>query len=596
MGLFEAIGREIRFGRGLVRTLARVNGIKPTSSNLICDDFERAVARYKTRTAIWFEGQALSYGELDDLANRFAHWAQAQHLVRGDCVALFMPNRIEYLAVWMGLAKVGVVTALINNNLTGPALAHCLNLSGARHIIADSETVQAYSEVKDTLSKKTVQWQMEGGAQPHSDLARVLKTCSPLRPDRKAMREGIKAKDLALYIYTSGTTGMPKAAKISHARVQYYMRGLAGSTGAKASDRIYVALPLYHATGGLCAMGAALLNGGCVVLRRRFSLTQFWDEVRAERCTMFVYIGELCRYLVNQDPVPGERGHKLRMAFGNGLRPDVWDKMIQRFSIPEILEFYGSTEGNVSMFNWDGKPGAVGRVPAYLGDRFNFKLVQFDVETEQPVRGPDGRCILCKPGEVGECIGEIGSDARTEFVGYADKAASAKKVLTDVVKAGDRWFRTGDLMRIDADGYFYFVDRIGETFRWKGENVSTTEVAQQIAGYQGIEEAIVYGVPVPGADGRAGMASLVVDAAFDLAGLGAYLEARLPSFAQPIFIRIQPQIETTGTFKYRKIDLVKDGFDPAKIDQPLYFKEPGKGYVPLTPEVFAKIEARGFKL
>ena len=216
-------------------------------------------------------------------------------------------------------------------------------------------------------------------------------------------------------------------------------------------------------------MGAALLNGGCVILRRRFSLSQFWDEVRSERCTMFVYIGELCRYLVNQDPVPGERGHKLRMAFGNGLRPDVWDKMIARFAIPEILEFYGSTEGNVSMFNWDGKPGAVGRVPTYLGDRFNFKLVQFDVETEQPVRGSDGRCILCKPGEVGECIGEIGSDARTEFVGYADKAASAKKVLTDVVKPGDRWFRTGDLMRIDADGYFYFVDRIGETFRWKGE-------------------------------------------------------------------------------------------------------------------------------
>ena len=596
MGLVQNILRELRFGQGMVRTWSRITGIGPDSPNLICDDFERAVNRYRNRQAMTFEGQALTYGELDDLANRFAHWAQAQHLVRGDCVALFMPNRMEYLAIWMGLAKVGVVTALINNNLTGPALAHCLNLSGARHVIADSETIVAYLEVEDSLTKKTIQWQMEGSARGHTDLVRILKTCSSLRPDRKALREGLKAKDLALYIFTSGTTGMPKAAKISHARVQFYMRGFAGATGARASDRVYVTLPLYHATGGLCATGATLLNGGCVVLRRRFSLSQFWDEVRSERCTMFVYIGELCRYLVNQDPVPGERGHNLRMAFGNGLRPDVWDKMTQRFAIPEILEFYGSTEGNVSMFNFDGKAGAIGRVPAYLESRFNFKLVQFDVETEQPVRGPDGRCIPCRPGEVGECIGEISKDARTEFSGYADKAASAQKILTDVMAAGDRWFRTGDLMRVDHEGYFYFVDRIGETFRWKGENVSTTEVAQQIAGFSGVHEAIVYGVPVPGSDGRAGMTSLVVGEEFDLDGLTGYLESRLPSFAQPLFIRLQPQMEITGTFKYRKIDLVQQGFDPAVIDQPLFFKQPGAGYVPLTPDVFAKIGAGAFKL
>ena len=298
--------------------------------------------------------------------------------------------------------------------------------------------------------------------------------------------------------------GLPKAARNTHVRAQLYMRGFAGSTGARASDRIYVALPLYHATGGLCALGAALLNGGSVFLRRKFSATHFWGEAIDESCTMFVYIGELCRYLVNQPPSENETRHKIRMAFGNGLRPDIWPVMKQRFAIPEILEFYGSTEGNVSMFNFDGREGAIGRVPKSLRKRFNIRLVQFDVESEAAVRGANGLCREAGPGQIGECIGEIGGEARNEYSGYVDKAASEKKVLHDVFEKGDAWFATGDLMKTDADGYFYFVDRIGDTFRWKGENVSTGEVAERLTACPGVKEAnIVYGVVVPGAEGRA---------------------------------------------------------------------------------------------
>jgi fatty-acyl-CoA synthase len=406
-------------------------------------------------------------------------------------VALLMPNRLEYFAAWYGLSKVGVVTALINNQLAGYPLAHCLNLSGAAHCIVDAETSPVFEAVRPLLERPMQQWLLGTAHGDQRDLGQALKSCSQLPPDR-AVREGMTARDTVLLIYTSGTTGLPKAARITHLRAQLYMRGFAGATGATAKDRVYIALPLYHATGGLCGVGAALLNGGSVVLRRRFSASAFWPEVVAEGCTMFVYIGELCRYLANQPESEDEARHKVRLAFGNGLTPDVWAVMRRRFRIPAILEFYGSTEGNVSMFNFDGREGAVGRVPKWLRKRFNVRLVQYDFDTGEPVRGAGGLCVEAGVGQVGECVGEIGGDdARAEYAGYVDKEASAKKVLRNVFAQGDSWFATGDLMRQDADGYFYFVDRIGDTFRWKGENVSTTEVAERLQAAPGVKEASV---------------------------------------------------------------------------------------------------------
>jgi fatty-acyl-CoA synthase len=499
-----------------------------------------------------------------------------------------MPNRLEYFAIWYGLSKIGVVTALINNNLAGLPLAHCLNISGANHVIVDAETSPVFEATRTLVDRTLQQWILGPAHGDQRDLVQALKSCSQLPPDR-VVREDMKAHDTALLIFTSGTTGMPKAARVTHVRAQLYMRGFAGSTGAKPSDRIYVTLPLYHATGGLCALGAAFLNGGSVVLRKKFSAHHFWSDVIAEGCTMFVYIGELCRYLVNLPPDDDETRHKIRLAFGNGLRPDVWSAMKRRFRIPEILEFYGSTEGNVSMFNFDGQEGAIGRAPKYLRKRFNVRLVQFDVETEEPIRGTNGLCIEAGPGQVGECIGQIGHDARSEYTGYVDKAASEKKVLRDVFEKGDAWFATGDLMKGDADGYFYFVDRIGDTFRWKGENVSTNEVAERLQAAPGVQEANVYGVAVEGADGRAGMAGLVVDPEFDIKAFGDHVAHELPSYAQPLFVRVLPALDTTGTFKVRKVDLVADGFDPAKIKGPLFFHDPKRGYVKVTKAVYDKI-------
>ena len=595
MRLKARLERDWRFMRGLNRTLKRVKTIAPASPNLICDDIQAAVETWRDRPALTFEGKTLTYGEMDAVANRFAHWAKGMNIRRGQVVALFLPNRLEYFPIWYGLSKIGVVTALINNQLSGLPLAHCLNISGAAHVLVDGETSPVFEQAKTLLDRPMQQWVLGQAHGDQRDLVQALKSCSQLPPDR-SVRDGMTAKDTALYIYTSGTTGLPKAARITHVRAQLYMRAFAGATGATAKDRIYVTLPLYHATGGLCGLGAALLNGGSAVLKKKFSASHFWSDVVAEGCTMFVYIGELCRYLVNHPEGEAEHGHKIRMAFGNGLRGDVWAEMKTRFRIPEILEFYGSTEGNVSLFNFDGKMGAIGRAPKWLRNKFSVRLVQFDVETEEPVRGMNGLCIECGPGQVGECIGQIGGDARTAYTGYVDKAASEKKILHDVFERGDAWFRTGDLMRMDADGYFYFVDRIGDTFRWKGENVSTNEVAERLAAVPGVIEANVYGVTVEGADGRAGMAGLVVESGFDIKQFGEQVARDLPPYAQPVFVRILPAIETTGTFKHRKMDLVADGFDPGKIKGVIFWRDPVKGYIKLTKPGFEKLSAGGMKL
>lgn len=593
------LGQEFRFLNGLGRTLWSIRKIHPDSNDLVCDDFEAAVDRFENNTALVFEDEQYTYRQLDALANRFAAWADANSIQRGQTVAVLLPNRAEYIPAWMGLTKVGVTAALINSNLSGAALAHGLSISGAAHVVTDKDTLAAIETVRPSFAPQLTYWVIDADRDIARDRRRLdLSTPTRVwtRPPR-ARRAGLKAKDIALYIYTSGTTGMPKAAKVTHMRAQLYMRGFAGATQATPRDRIYCVLPLYHATGGLCAVGAALLNGAAIVLRRKFSVTHFWDDIADNDCTIVVYIGELLRYLVNQGTHPKERAHRLRLAFGNGLRSDVWEEFQERFDVRRILEFYGSTEGNVSMFNFDGRPGAIGRVPQYLKNNFAVKLVRFDVESEQPIRGKDGLCVLCDVDEPGEAVGRIGSSARHDYSGYVDKTASDQKILRSVIDHGDAWFRTGDLMRQDEDGYFYFVDRIGDTFRWKGENVSTTEVAEVISRYPGVTEVLVYGVKIERLDGRACMAAITIGQELNLSDLRDYLARELPAYARPIFLRIQRAIETTATFKYRKVDLVRDGFDPAKAGQMLFFANPETlSYERITPELYAHLQRGELRL
>jgi fatty-acyl-CoA synthase len=372
----------------------------------------------------------------------------------------------------------------------------------------------------------------------------------------------------------------------------------AGLIDVQPADRMYDCLPMYHSVGGVVATGATLVGGGAVVLRERFSASGFWKDVVAERCTLFQYIGELCRYLLGNPPQEEESRHALRLACGNGLRAEVWREFQQRFRIPQILEYYAATEGNFSLYNCEGRPGAIGRIPPFLAHRVPVALVKYDVETAAPARDASGRCVRCAPQEAGEALGQIVSaNGATRFEGYTDDAASAKKILRDVFAPGDAWYRTGDLMRRDEQGFFYFVDRVGDTFRWKGENVSTTEVAAVIAACPGVTDAAVYGVSVAGTEGRAAMAALVAGPDFDLGELRRALVARLPDYARPLFIRIVSAIELTGTFKLQKQELARAGYDPAGMSDELYIDDAAQGaYVRLDEALHQRLQAGKLRL
>jgi len=596
MGLLDGIEREATWLGGVGRTLIRMRHVKPDKNITIVDIVEPIARKKPDNIAMLYLDRTITYREMDEAANRVAHWALSLHIKRGDVVALFMENRPEYIIAWYGLIKIGAIVAWINTNLRGQALAHSITIAKARHVMLGSELADAYAEARPLMDNPPIAWSTGGKVPGTEDLDAALAEASIASID-KAARDGLLCRDTALYIYTSGTTGLPKAANFSHMRMLFMMYGFAGGLDAQESDRMYDALPLYHSTGGICALGPAFTTGGSLVIRRKFSVTEFWNDIYRYKPTAFQYIGELCRYLLNAPVGPHETDHTIRVITGNGLRPEIWPAFQKRFAIPKIIEFYGATEGNVSMLNYNGKVGAVGRLPWYFRNIIKTRIVRFDVEHEMPVRGPDGFCYECNAGEVGEAIGEITDEPGRNFEGYTKASETEKKILRDVFKKGDAWFRTGDLMKQDEEGFFYFVDRIGDTFRWKGENVSTNEVSEALSVLPGIKEANVYGVSVPGTDGRAGMAALVVSPEFDITKLAAQLAPNLPAYARPIFLRIRPEMEITGTFKLRKVELVKEGFDPDTISDPLYIlHNSNPEYVPLTAQVYADIVAGKMKL
>lgn len=590
---FSGLRRDLDFLGCAYRILKLTGSISPDSAQLAADDFEDSVDKYSENVAFRFEGELTTYAEFDARANQVAHWALAEGLKVGDVVALFMENRPDYVAVWVGLAKVGVITALVNHNLEGEALGHCINIAKARYVITGAAQDAAMESAQHLLDGAPSVWTLGGSF--GNDLLTDLVNLPTARPSREH-REALLGKDIGLYIYTSGTTGLPKAARITNARLQIMMRTFIAPCNTTQTDRVYNTLPLYHSTGGVCAVGQALMSGGSVILRRKFSASAFWDDVVEYSATSIVYIGELCRYLLNQPVHPKERAHQIRTGFGNGLRPEIWNEFRERFNIPELCEFYAATEGNVNLLSFDGTVGAVGRIPKWLEWKFDHvAFVKFDVETEKPVRGDDGFVVKADVNEVGEVLGRIG-EKQDRFEGYNDNEATEKKILRDVFEPGDKWFRTGDLMRKDAQGYVYFVDRTGDTFRWKGENVSTNEVSQAFSPVDGVSTANVYGVTIPGTDGKAGMAAITLKGAVDFENLYDALSATLPSYAIPLFVRVQEEAETTGTFKYRKVELVKEGFDPDQVNDPIWMYHPDeRKYVPLSQAYYEKLLSGSFR-
>lgn len=553
----------------------------------VVDDWAR---RQPDRVALVTDDATLDYDGLSRRINRYARWALSVGVAKGDTVGLIMPNGIDYVAAWLGISRVGGVVALTNTKLVGQSLAHCLDVAKPSHIIVTHELSETLESATPHLKTDAKVW-THGDARGERaiDVALAVLDDVPLSPEE---RGGVTIDDRALLIYTSGTTGLPKAASISHRRILNWGFWFAGLTGATPQDRLYDCLPLFHSVGGIVAPCSMLAAGGSVVIAEKFSASNFWPDIARHDCTLFQYIGELCRYLLKAPPSEYENRHRLRLVCGNGLRGDIWEDFQSRFAIPRILEFYAATEGNFSLFNVEGQPGAIGRIPPLLAHRFPAGLVKLDPDSGAPLRNDEGFCIACARGEAGEAIGRIGKadEGGGRFEGYTDAGETEKKILRDVFAKGDAWFRTGDLMRLDDKGFFHFVDRIGDTFRWKGENVATSEVNDAVRDFTGVVDATTYGVTIPGTDGRAGMSAIVVNEGFDIEALPAHLAQRLPVYARPVFIRISRELDATETFKQKKGELAREGFDPGAIEDPMFMLEPKSGaYVALDFGAFAQI-------
>ncbi|WGD53714.1 long-chain-acyl-CoA synthetase [Bradyrhizobium sp. CB1650] len=577
-----------------IELTARIEALPGRLFADVVDDWARS---QPDRAALVIEDASLDYAGLSRRINRYARWARSVGVSKGDTVGLIMPNGIDYVAAWLGISRVGGVVALINTKLVGPSLAHCIDVAKPSHIIIAHDLTESLDGAAPHLKTRAKIW-THGDARSERaiDVALAALDDSSLSQEERGV---VTIDDRALLIYTSGTTGLPKAASISHRRILNWGFWFAGLAGATPEDRLYDCLPLFHSVGGIVAPCSMLAAGGSVVIAEKFSASNFWHDIVRHDCTLFQYIGELCRYLLKAPPSEYENSHRLRLVCGNGLHGDIWDDFQARFAIPRILEFYAATEGNFSLFNVEGQPGAIGRIPPLLAHRFPASLVKLDPDSGIPLRDEEGFCVACARGEAGEAIGRIGTadEGGGRFEGYTDAGETEKKILREVFAKGDAWFRTGDLMRIDDKGFFHFVDRIGDTFRWKGENVATSEVNDAVRDFTGVVDATTYGVSIPGTDGRAGMSAIVVNEGFDLASLPAHLAQRLPAYARPVFIRISRELDATETFKQKKGDLARAGFDPGKICDPLYMADPKSGgYVALDSKTYAGITDGAIRL
>ena len=572
--------------------------IKPADLYTLADRLEAQAQRFPDQPFLIYGTDVYSYAQVDAQANRMAHVFYDKGLRPGDVCAIAMENRPQFFFCWFGLVKLGAVVAFINTQVNGKPLVHALQTTDAKAVVVGEECLD---NLLATEGLPDVPWWLiEDPENPHD---RVLPACvdqsfseqiaqAAPTPFPREVRAAITAESTTLLIFTSGTTGLPKAARYSHMRWMSSGDVMEVTMGATAQDVFYCCLPLYHGAAATSVTSTALRVGASIVVRRKFSVREFWQDVRRNHITVFQYIGEICRYLLNQPVVAGEREHSLRYMLGAGLTAESWQRWLERFGPIQVFEGWGATEANANLINVDNYVGSCGRVPDW--SRTNLRLVRYDVESDTHPRDEHGFYQLCKPGEVGEAMGFIVDHPQIgggRFEGYTSAAASESKIRRNVFQAGDAYWSSGDLLRYDDDGYFYFVDRIGDTFRWKSENVSTLEVAGTLSDLPGLELINVYGVQVPEHEGRAGMAAILMQPGqtFDPQAFYDLTEARLPRYAAPMFVRVSATADMTSTFKLRKVDLQRQGYAPGLFADPLFVRDDStRTYQPYSLQVLAR--------
>lgn len=598
MALLSTLRETLSLLPALVKTNKSL-GLPGTHQSCLGLEVERRAHRLADNSAMVFEGRELTWGEFNRLANRYAHALRRQGVKKGRVVSVMMENRPEFLALIVGLNKLGAVAALLNTNLTGKPLAHCIDVAKSHKVVVGHECSHAVEPLCGASALEPGRdflWlaDLEGESAP--DWAMDLTALASKAPvENPSSTEQNTFADPAFYIYTSGTTGLPKAAIMSNRR---FMLGAQTSAivGLKCHrfDRLYLCLPLYHATGLMLGFGAACISGASVFLRRRFSASNFLREVREHDVTCFIYIGELCRYLLHQREQSDDWNTSLTKALGNGLRPDVWMEFKKRFGISRVIEFYGASESNIAFMNVFNKDCTVGTTSMEVA------LVRYSVDDDEIIRNASGLCEAVSKGEPGLLLGKI--TEKTAFEGYTDAQATESKILRNVFKEGDAWFNTGDMLKTVPVGFalgkahYQFVDRVGDTFRWKSENVSTNEVGELLNAHPQFAMCNVYGVEVPGADGRAGMAAVALhesETTLDISRFSQYVVDNLPRYAQPVFVRLLPKMDTTGTFKLVKTDLRKEAYDLSVVSDPVYVLKPGAKEYELLDRDFAEQIKRG---
>lgn len=539
------------------------------------------IKKYPNEKAFLFKDEVLTWKQASDKIDCYSGVIRSLGLNKGDSFALLMDNRIEYLLLILAAVKSGTIAALLNTTVKGEGLKHVLNVANAKAIFIGASHLEKFNS---SLTEEERQNLIVVGIDDQEQVPSDIQNFTNLEKDSIACDEVTTSfKEACMYMYTSGTTGLPKAALITNeraVRMTYFGQFL--GFNFKQSDILYNTLPLYHATGLLYCWAASLRAGNAIVIKEKFSASDFWSDIQKYEATIFPYVGELCRYLLNSKEVPEEKGHKIRRISGNGLRPDIWEKFQERFQIPEIREIYGATEGVTGFINRAGRPGMIGR------HRSADKIVKCDLESGEIIRNTEGLCEKVNIGETGLYISEISKLA--SFDGYLDSQASQKKILTDCFKDGDRYFNSGDLLTLHENNWLSFADRVGDTFRWKGENVSTMEVAAIVNKAEGVLDANVYGVQVDNTEGRAGMAQMNVSDSFNLNSFADHVEKNLNGFQKPYFLRLTKEMQTTGTFKHQKEDLKKLGFDPTKSQDPVYFLN-GDKYEEINEELYKGIQS-----
>lgn len=549
--------------------LARMRRIRDTSRlNVGRALTEQAHAIGDNDFFLWGE-RAWTYGEANARVNSFVHALHEQGIGVGDHVGILMNNHPDYLTMVVALNRLGAVSVLFNAGAAGLSLEHAFNHVPTKALIIDDAHVDARPYYTGAVWR--VGSQLMDPVDGVVDLQALVDPSKTTPPEGIPIDEGL-GQDTAFLMFTSGTTGLPRAAIVTNRR--WASSALSAAAGLRLTDRdtVYCALPLYHSTGLLVGCGGALVGGARLALAPKFSTSTFWNDTHRYGATVVVYIGEMCRYLVNAPPSPIERTHSVRVFTGNGMREDVWRQVLERFGRVEVAEFYSSTEGNVALANVDGrKIGSVGRP---ILPESEVELVRYDHEHDDFVRDAQGHLVRADVAEPGVLISRI-SEAHpfAYFDGYVDEQATSRRILTNVFEDGDTWFNTSDLLKRDRDGDFWFVDRLGETWRWKGENVSTEEVAQAVLQVDGVASCAAFGVKLPHSEGRAGMVAIELDpgTVFDGKAFGQAMERHLFPAARPIFVRLVETLPITSTLKLVKRELQNDGADPRKVSDALYY-------------------------